>query len=181
MDKTAIPDKTLMVTPRIHPTVFIAPGAIVIGDVRLEEGVSIWFNTVLRGDIQYISVARNSNIQDGCILHVENDLPCIVGPEVTVGHGAILHGCTIHRGVLIGMGAKILSGAQIGEGSIIAAGAVVKENTIVPPYSLMAGVPARLVRELETDVLEQNRSWAEKYRQLARLYKSGNRPAWKKQ
>jgi len=176
MDKTELPDWTLRAVPRIHPSVYIAPGAIIVGDVQLEEGVSVWFHAVLRGDIQAICVGSKTNIQDGCILHVENDLPCVIGSEVTIGHGAILHGCRVGHCVLIGMGAKILSGAEIGEGSIIAAGAVVKEGTVVPPFSLMAGVPARFIRELDPDVKEQNRRWAEKYKRLAALYKAGERP-----
>ncbi|NIT61724.1 MAG: gamma carbonic anhydrase family protein, partial [Aliifodinibius sp.] len=128
------------------PTAFIAKGAQIVGDVRLKAEASVWYNSVLRGDINYISIGQKTNIQDGTIVHLENDLPCIVGENVTVGHGAILHGCTIEEGCLIGMGATILSGAEIKKGSVIAAGAVVLEDTVVEPFSLMVGVPAKAIR-----------------------------------
>ncbi|RMG41244.1 MAG: gamma carbonic anhydrase family protein, partial [Methanobacteriota archaeon] len=112
MRKTDLPSRTLTVGPQIHPTAFIAPGAQVVGDVRMAANSSIWYNSVARGDINYISIGERTNIQDGCVIHLENDLPCIIGNDVTVGHGAILHGCEIEDGCLIGMGAIVLSGVK---------------------------------------------------------------------
>jgi carbonic anhydrase/acetyltransferase-like protein (isoleucine patch superfamily) len=171
MEKTDLPEDILHRTPTIHPSAFLAPGAQVVGDVRLAEGASVWYNAVLRGDINYVSVGEYSNIQDGTIMHVENDRPCIVQDRVTVGHGVILHACTVETGCLIGMGAIVLSGAVIGRGSVIAAGAVIKEGTVVEPFSLMAGVPARFVRTLGEDNLERNLKWAAKYAELASLHR----------
>jgi carbonic anhydrase/acetyltransferase-like protein (isoleucine patch superfamily) len=163
MDETDIPANILDTVPMIHPSVFIARGAQIIGDVRLAEGSSIWYNTVLRGDINYIEVGLNSNIQDGSVLHVVNDRPCIVKENVTVGHGVILHACTIEPECLIGMGAIILTGAVIGRGSIIAAGALIPENSVVQPFSLMVGIPGRLLRTIDQESVQTNRKWAAKY------------------
>ena len=170
MSKTDMPGDVLDTNPTIDPSVFIARGAQVIGDVRLAEGSSIWYNAVLRGDINYVEVGPGSNIQDGSILHVENDKPCVVKENVTVGHGAILHGCTVEPECLIGMGAIILTGAVIGRGSIIAAGALIPENTVVEPFSLMVGVPARLLRTLDEKSAQTNREWAAKYVETARVH-----------
>lgn len=171
MKKTELPPHTLTRTPRIAESAFIADGAKVIGDVEMKAHSSVWYNAVLRGDINYISIGERSNIQDGCIVHLENEKPCIVGNDVTVGHGAILHGCVLEDGCLIGMGATILSGATIGKGSIIAAGAVVRENAAVPPFTLMAGVPAKALRTLDNSSYETNLKWAEKYTKLAQLHR----------
>jgi carbonic anhydrase/acetyltransferase-like protein (isoleucine patch superfamily) len=170
MDETDIPENVFNTGPSIDPSVFIARGAQVIGDVRLAEGSSIWYNVVLRGDINYVEVGANSNIQDGSILHVVNDRPCVIKENVTVGHGAILHACTVEPECLIGMGAIILTGSVIGRGSIIAAGALIPENSIVEPFSLMIGVPARLLRNLDEKSAQTNRKWASKYVGLARLH-----------
>lgn len=167
MKKTDLPPHTLEKTPTVHPTAFIARGAQVMGDVRLAAHASVWYNCVLRGDINYIEIGERTNIQDGCILHLENDLPCIIENDVTVGHGAILHGCHIESGCLIGMGAIILSGAVVKRGSVIAAGALIRENSVVEPYSLMAGVPAKLVRTLDEDTYQKNLLWAAKYVKVA--------------
>lgn len=172
MKKTDLPEITLTREPQIHPTAFIARGAQVIGDVRLMAEASIWYNSVARGDINYISIGERSNIQDGCILHLENERPCIVHNNVTVGHGAILHACEIEEGCLIGMGAIILSGALIKRGSVIAAGSVVKEGAVVEPFSLLAGVPAKFIRALPEETLEKNRKWAQKYARLAELHRA---------
>lgn len=172
MEKYELPDHVYEQAPRIDSTAFVANGAIVVGDVRLNAQSSVWYNAVLRGDINYIEIGKRSNIQDGCVLHLENDRPCIVGDDVTVGHGAILHGCTIENKCLIGMGAIILNGAVIKEGSIIGAGAVVKENTIVEPKSLMVGTPARKVKVCDDYVLDHHKKWAEKYVKLAQIHRS---------
>ncbi len=174
MKGTDLPVLTLQKEPDIHQSVFIAPGARIIGNVTLKESSSVWYNAVLRGDINRIEVGIGSNIQDGGILHLENELPCIVGNHVTVGHGAILHGCIIGDACLIGMGAIVMSGAVIGYGSIVAAGAVVKEDQVVPPFSLVAGVPAQIRKTLSTDIYEHHIQWATKYIQLAKLYKTKN-------
>ncbi len=138
-------------TPRIHPSVFIADGAFVIGSVDIAEDANVWFNSVLRGDINAISIGRRSNIQDGTIIHVTHELPVHVGDDVTVGHRAIIHGCTIDDGSLIGMGAVVLDRARIGRQSLVAAGAVVREGFAVPEGMLVGGVPAKILRALSED------------------------------
>ncbi len=158
--------------PKIHPSAFIAPGAQLIGAVTIEEGASVWFNAVLRADINEIKIGKRSNIQDGSVLHVENDVPCIVGDDVVVGHAAVVHGCTIEDGCLIGMGSTVLNRARIGTGSLVAAGAVVLEGTVIPAGSLVAGVPGKVVRALTTKEIKGIRDWAEKYRRLAEIYKN---------
>jgi carbonic anhydrase/acetyltransferase-like protein (isoleucine patch superfamily) len=170
MNETDIPANILDTEPTIDPSVFIARGAQIIGDVRLAEGSSIWYNAVLRGDINYVAVGAHSNIQDGSILHVVNDRPCVIKENVTVGHGVILHACTIEPECLIGMGAIILTGAVIGRGSIIAAGALIPENTVVEPFSLMVGIPARLLRTLDPENARTNRKWADKYIGIAQVH-----------
>ncbi len=157
--------------PKIHPSAFIAPGAQIIGAVTIEEGASIWFNAVLRADINEIKIGKRSNIQDGSVLHVENDVPCIIGNDVVVGHAAVVHACTIKDGCLIGMGSTVLNRARIGAGSLVAAGAVVLEKSIIPPGSLVAGVPAKVIRPLKESEIKGIREWAEKYRRLAEVYK----------
>lgn len=136
-------------TPAIHESVFLASGSHVIGDVELAENVSVWFNTVIRGDVERIRIGRNSNIQDNVTIHVTHFAnPTWLGESVTVGHGAVLHGCTVKDGALIGMKAVVLDRAVIGEGSLVAAGAVVLGGTIVPPGMLVAGIPAKVLRPL---------------------------------
>jgi carbonic anhydrase/acetyltransferase-like protein (isoleucine patch superfamily) len=134
--------------PRIGPSAFIADTADVIGDVEIGANASVWFQTVLRGDIEPIRVGENSNIQDGSVLHTMRGSPVVLGNWVTVGHRAVVHGCTVEDHCLIGMGAILLNNVRVGEGSIIAAGALVPENTIVPPRSLYMGVPAQFRRQL---------------------------------
>lgn len=141
--------------PIIDPTVWVAPGAIVTGRVRLKARSSIWYGCVLRGDQQYIEVGEETNVQDGSILHVEYDRPCILGNRVTLGHRAIVHGSTVEDGALIGIGAIVLSRCVIGTGALIAAGAVVMENTIVPAHTLWAGCPARPLKELTPEQQER--------------------------
>lgn len=133
----------LDVWPTIAERVFVAPGAVVIGNVTLEKDVSIWFNTTLRGDIAPIMIGASSNVQDGSVVHVNSDAPVIIGERTTVGHTAIVHGTTIGDDVMIGMGAIVMSYSSIGSGSVIAAGALITERTIVEPGSVMVGVPAK--------------------------------------
>jgi len=136
-------------TPTIHPSCFLAAGSRIIGDVVLEENVSVWFNVVIRGDVERIRIGKNSNIQDNVVMHVTHFAnPVKVGENVTVGHGAILHGCTIKDGALIGMNAVVLDRAVIGKGALVAAGAVVTPNTHIPDGMLAAGVPAKVLRHL---------------------------------
>ena len=170
MEKSELRPDIELKDPNIHGSVFIASGAKVIGDVTVSEDSSIWYNAVCRGDIQEIKVGKRTNLQDGVIIHLENDLGCYIGDDVTAGHGAILHACTIEDGCLIGMGAIILNGAIIKKGAVIGAGAVVKENTIVPENSLAVGIPAKVIKTTEGQY-EQNVKWASKYVKLAQVHK----------
>ncbi|MNI24047.1 dTDP-3-amino-3,6-dideoxy-alpha-D-galactopyranose 3-N-acetyltransferase [compost metagenome] len=145
--------------PSLDSTVFVAEGAKIIGDVSIGSESSIWYNAVLRGDLAEIMVGNRCNIQDGVIGHVNSDQPLVVMDDVSVGHGAIIHGCTIGKGTLIGMGAIVLNGAQIGEYALVGAGSLITENTVIPPYTLSLGSPARVVRELtENDLLRMKRT-----------------------
>jgi len=157
------------VWPKIHESVFIAEGARIIGDVTIREDASIWFNCVLRGDLNRIEVGRRTNIQDGTIVHLEMDVPCIIGNDVTVGHGAILHACTVGDGAMISMGAIVLSGAKIGENAIVAAGTVVREGQEIPPEMVAMGVPAQVRRAVTQADLERMRVGREDYVLRARL------------
>jgi carbonic anhydrase/acetyltransferase-like protein (isoleucine patch superfamily) len=135
--------------PQFPASCYVDPSAQLIGDVTLGEHSSVWMNAVLRGDVHFIRVGANSNVQDCAVLHGQRNLyPVIVGDWVTIGHNATVHGCVVEDAVLVGIGSVILNGCRIGEGSIIAAGAVVPEGTTVPPRTLWAGVPAKLRREL---------------------------------
>ncbi len=136
------------VAPLIHPSAFVADGAWIIGAVDLGAEASVWFGAVLRGDINAIRIGVRTNIQDGAVLHVTKELAVVIGDDVTVGHQAMIHGCRIENGALIGMSAVVLDNAQVGECALVAAGSVVRENFVVPAGSLVAGVPARVVRTL---------------------------------
>jgi len=156
--------------PSIHPSVFIAGGAYVIGDVRLERDVSIWFNAVLRGDINAIRIGDRTNIQDGAVLHVTSEIPVLIGADVTVGHHAVVHACTVEDCSLIGMNAVVLDKARVGPYAVVAAGAVVRENFVVPEGVLVAGVPARVVRPLTEDERAQLKASASHYVEYARSF-----------
>ena len=158
-------------TPKIHPSVFVAPGAHVIGDVTIGRDSSIWFTAVLRGDIHSIRVGKNTNIQDGCLLHVDRDKSCVLKDGIVMGHQATAHACTVENGVLIGIGSRILSGARIGAFSLIGAGAVVLENAVIPPYSLVLGIPGKVVRKLSPKEAATHVPWAQRYAALAKEYK----------
>src|SRR5438105_9645370 len=136
-----------MPTPKIHPTSFIHPLAYVSGDVTVGARVSIWPFASIRGDSDAVTIGDDSNVQDGCVIHVDDNIPCIIGKRVGIGHRAIVHGAVVEDDVLIAMGAILLNGARVGSGSIIGAGAVVREDFVVPPNSLVLGVPGRIVRE----------------------------------
>ena len=157
--------------PSIHPTAFVAPGADLVGDVSLAEESSVWFQTVLRADINRIVIGPRSNVQDGSVVHLADDYGVFVGELVTVGHKAILHACTVADEVLIGMGAIILDGSEIGARSIIGAGALVTGGKKIPPGSLVLGSPAKVVRTLSLDEQAGIKVWAEKYVALSRVYK----------
>lgn len=137
--------------PDLHRDSFVASGARVLGSVRLAAEASVWYNAVLRADSDTITVGAGSNLQDNVSVHVDNGHQVLIGENVSVGHNAVVHGCTIEDGCLIGMGSVVLSGAVIGAGSLVAAGAVVLEGTVVPPGSLVAGVPAKVRRELTAE------------------------------
>ena len=156
--------------PSIHPTAFVAPGADLVGDVTLAEESSVWFQTVLRADINRIVIGPRSNVQDGSVVHLADDYGVFVGELVTVGHKAILHACTVADEVLIGMGAIILDGSEIGARSIIGAGALVTGGKKIPPGSLVLGSPAKVVRTLSLDEQAGIKIWAEKYVALSRVY-----------
>lgn len=134
--------------PDLDDKSFVAEGAKVIGKVRMKEYSSVWFNSVLRGDVNYIEIGSYSNIQDNSVIHGTDECATIIGDYVTVGHSAVIHGATVEEHCLVGMGAVILSNAVVGKGSIIAAGAVVRENQVIPPHSLVAGVPAKIIKQI---------------------------------
>src|SRR5262245_39311117 len=150
--------------PKLGERVYIADGAQIIGDVEIGNDSSVWYNAVVRGDVDYIRIGTNTNIQDGSICHVmKNQYPLILGDYVTIGHGGMLHGCRIESHCLIGMRATILNNARIGAHSIIGAGAVVTEGTVIPSRSLVLGLPARIKRELTDAEVEGIDKYANRY------------------
>ena len=157
--------------PSVHATAFVAPGASVIGRVTLAKNSSVWFGAVLRADVNRISVGEGTNIQDGSIVHVDDAHPCVLADHVHVGHHANLHGCTVERGAMIGIGAIVLSGAHVGAGAIVGAGSVVLEGTKIPPRSLAVGVPAKVVRKVTAKDTQYVQKWIKKYVQLAKDYR----------
>ena len=147
-----------------------------LGDVRLDEDASVWYQCVLRGDMAPITVGRRSNLQDLTMVHVDEGVPCTIGAEVGVGHRAILHGCTIEDRCLIGMGSILLNHVHVGAGSVIAAGAVVTEGMKIPPGSLVMGVPAKVVRSVDAALTARIRATVEHYVQLSKLHREGKFP-----
>lgn len=162
--------------PQVAPDAWVAPDAQLIGRVVLEDMASVWWAAVLRGDNEEIRIGRGSNVQDGCVFHTDPGFPLRVGADVTVGHKAILHGCTVHDGALIGMGATILNGAVICEGALIGAGALVAEGKEIPPGALVMGAPGRVVRQLDAAAIARLRDSAARYRANAARYRAGLRP-----
>ncbi|MDK2918438.1 MAG: hypothetical protein PWQ37_1171 [Candidatus Petromonas sp.] len=157
--------------PKVHESCFVAETAQIIGRVVLKENVNIWFGSVLRGDGNYIEVGANTNIQDNCIVHINSDIPTIIGENCTVGHGAIVHACTVGKNVLVGMGSIILDGAVIEDNVIIGAGTLIPPGKRIPKNSLVIGSPGKVVRELthaEIDALEKS---AKHYVENAKAYK----------
>ncbi len=159
------------VRPRIGADVFIAPTAVVIGDVEIMEGASVWYGAVLRGDLASIRIGRNTNIQDNCTIHVDPDQPALIGESVVMGHNAVLHGCTIEDSCLIGINAVVLNGARIRSGSVVAAGAVVLEKQSIGPLELAAGIPAKVRRTLPEQIREDIRHDADIYLKLAHSFR----------
>ncbi|HEX6099868.1 MAG TPA: gamma carbonic anhydrase family protein [Thermoanaerobaculia bacterium] len=147
--------------PRIGARVFIAENAAVIGDVEIGDDCSIWYATTVRGDVNGIRIGKNTNVQDNCTIHVTHlDWPTVIGENVTIGHGAIVHGCTVENGALIGMGSRVLDGAVVGESAMVGAGALVPPGMQVPPRTLVVGVPARVKRPLTAEELAHlENSW----------------------
>jgi len=174
MEKFELNDNVIIKTPQINESAFIADGARVIGDVIMKSESSVWYNTVVRADINQIIVGKRSNIQDNSVLHLENDQGVIIGNDVTIGHNAIIHGCTIGDGALIGMGSIIMNGAIIGKGAVVGAGAIVTENMHVPDLGLVVGLPGKVIKKLPEDTYDKNVKWAKKYVQLATIHKSRN-------
>lgn len=154
-------------SPSVPPSAWVADSATLLGDVRLGEHASVFYGAVLRADLDSITIGANSNLQDGVIAHVDTGSPMVIGEDVTVGHGAILHGCTVEDGCLIGIRATVLNGAVIGAGSLIAAGAVVLEGTVIPPRSLVAGVPGKVRGELTDEQAERVRANSGSYVELS--------------
>jgi carbonic anhydrase/acetyltransferase-like protein (isoleucine patch superfamily) len=155
---------------RLHPTAFVAPGAVVVGEVTLGARSSVWFNTVVRGDSAAVEVGDDTNLQDNVTVHQDEGLPAIIGARVTVGHRAVIHGCVIADDSLIGMGAMVLSGASIGAGSLIGAGALVREGQVIPPGSLALGMPARVIGPVTDAHRAAIREGARHYVALSRSY-----------
>jgi carbonic anhydrase/acetyltransferase-like protein (isoleucine patch superfamily) len=161
--------------PRIAGTAYVHPLAVVIGDVVLQERVSVWPTAVIRGDTDRVEIGEESNVQDGTIIHVDHGVPTMIGRRVAIGHRAIVHGATIHDDVLVGMGAIVLNRAVIGSGTIVGAGAVVREGMEIPPQSLVVGVPARVVRQTTAAERERIASTVRSYLALQEEYRAGRR------
>lgn len=158
------------IVPTVAEGVYIAPGAVVAGDVVIGSESSIWFNAVLRGDVAGIRIGDRTNIQDGAVLHVDPDTPCVIGNDVTIGHGAIVHGTTVEDGVTIGMGAIVLSRSRVGARAVVAAGAVVAEDAVIAPGALVMGVPARERRVMDERQQGAMMQGAQRYVSNARLF-----------
>ena len=158
--------------PTIADSVFIAPGAVVIGNVTIGEESSIWFNTTVRGDIAPIAIGARTSVQDGTVVHVNEDAPVVIGDDVTIGHGALIHGTEIGHGVLVGMGAIVLSYSTVGAGAVIAAGALIAERAVVPAGAVMVGVPAKQRSELDPQQRDRMADIPPRYVAVSRVYKA---------
>lgn len=160
--------------PDIHPdTAWIAPTAVLVGDIGVGPDVGIWFGVVARGDIERITIGARTNVQENCVLHTDTDYPLVIGEGCTIGHSAIIHGCTIGDNTLIGMGATVLNGAQIGKNCLIGAGALITENKIIPDNSMVLGAPGKVVREIDAEGVEKLRASAERYVRNAHRFAAG--------
>lgn len=157
--------------PQVAESAWVAPNATLAGSVEVGPGASIWYGAVLRADNEPITIGARSNVQDNCAFHVDKGKPVVLGEDVSVGHGAVIHGATVEDGVLVGMGAIIMNGAVVGAGSLVAAGALISEGVVIPPRSLVAGVPGKVRRELSDDEvagLVANAGIYEEHRELHR-------------
>ena len=162
--------KYLELKPEIDESVFLAPGVKIIGDVKIRTGSSIWYNSVVRGDVNYITIGKNTNVQDLSMLHVTAKIfPLVIGDEVTIGHSVTLHGCVLQDRTFIGMGATILDGAIVESDSMVAAGAVVRQNFTVPSGKLVAGVPAKVIRDLSDEEIKNIPESAERYKKYTEI------------
>jgi carbonic anhydrase/acetyltransferase-like protein (isoleucine patch superfamily) len=159
----------------VDPTAYIAPGAVVLGEVTIGPDSSVWFGAVIRGDTATIRIGAGSNVQDGCILHADEGFPCTLGDRVTLGHAAIVHGATVEDDCLIGMKAVVMNGAKIGRGSIVAVGSIVTEGTVIPPGSVALGQPAKVRRETTDRDRERIRHAAEHYVEAASVFRRESR------
>jgi carbonic anhydrase/acetyltransferase-like protein (isoleucine patch superfamily) len=157
----------------IDPTAYVAPGAVLVGEVTLGEAASVWYGCVVRGDIEPVSIGPRTNVQDLTVIHVDGGYPTVIGAGVTIGHRCVIHGAVLEDGCLIGMGAVVLSGARIGAGALVAAGSLVREGAVVPPRTLCAGVPARVVRELDDEAARRIERNNDHYVEYARAYREG--------
>ena len=161
------------ITPQIDASVYIAPGACVIGDVQIGAQSSLWFNVIVRGDVNFIRIGSRTNLQDGTVVHVtRNTHPTVIGNDVTIGHKVMLHGCTIHDGSLIGIGAIVLDGAVVGASSLVAAGSLIAPGTQIPPRSLVMGSPGRVKRPLTEEECRNMHSAAGNYVRYAENYRT---------
>jgi carbonic anhydrase/acetyltransferase-like protein (isoleucine patch superfamily) len=158
--------------PIIGKNVFIAPTAVIIGDVEIKDNASIWYGTVIRGDMERITIGESTNIQDNCTIHTDYDKPTVIGNHVTVGHNAVVHGCIVEDNCMIGINAVVLSGALIKTGTIVAAGSVVKHGQVVGPYHLVAGTPCEFKKVLPETIVEKRKETAEHYMELVREHKA---------
>lgn len=162
------------ILPKLHETVFVTEGAIIIGDVEIGRDSSVWFNSVVRGDVNYIRIGERTNVQDNSVLHVTHETyPLFVGSEVTIGHNVVLHGCKVGDRCLIGMGAVILDDAEIGADSIIGAGSVITQSARIPERSLVIGTPGKVVRTLSDDEVESIAQSAKNYMGYVKNYREG--------
>ena len=160
------------IRPKIGENVYIAPTAVVIGNVEIMDNANIWYGTVVRGDRDTITIGRNTNIQDNCTVHIDPGYPVKIGHNVTIAHRAVVHGCTIEDNSLVGIGAIVLNGALVKEGSVVGSGAVVREGQVVGPYHLVAGVPALLKKELDETAIEKNLKSSRSYIKLAQAHRN---------
>ncbi|WP_022703455.1 gamma carbonic anhydrase family protein [Pseudorhodobacter ferrugineus] len=164
------------IVPQLHPDTWVAADANLIGKIVLEEGASVWFGASLRGDNEEIRVGRDSNIQENCVLHTDMGFPLTIGANCTIGHKALLHGCTIGDGSLVGMGAMVMNGAQVGRGCLIGAGALITEGKVIPDGSLVMGAPGRVIRVLDADAQIRLLASAAGYRANMRRFRDGLKP-----
>jgi carbonic anhydrase/acetyltransferase-like protein (isoleucine patch superfamily) len=164
------------IAPQIHPDAWVAPTAVLVGRVVVEAGASIWFGAVLRGDNEEIRVGAGSNVQENAVLHTDMGFPLTIGPNCTIGHKAMLHGCSIEECSLIGMSATVLNGARIGRHCLVGAGALVTEGKAIPEGSLVMGAPGKVVRELDTEARRRLLLSAEGYQANARRFRAGLQP-----